>query len=425
MRLICPIIFAIALLAAAPAGAAPRFTLLASDGTGYAVDASREPGQPVTFALSDDLGSGVVENQVPVPDDRVMRVGASARCLPGGLRLLRVYGTVAPGVRRVVAQADDGQRFALRRAETPKAWRMAGSVIGRVVELRSDRLRLEAVGARGAQAATLTVSFAQPCPLQGTRAMAAEVLPGTVDLDTAGLTARLTLPARSAPASYAINLLQPGWSPSRAAFAGSPWGSPLGPAGDVTLDGPGTLEGAEPALAQIGDVCLRGAAKVVNTVIVRLAAGQATTVVWPLALSHEPHWDTTRLQAAFRVRRGDFESATASNTIAYSGPLGVRFALGMRKRGSRATVTGRTFPALRNRSVTVYVLQARDRGAGEQLLANDFRPYKTLRTRTDSRGRFTARYPVTSRAYRVVAEAGDTPSSRLDDRSCHLERDWR
>ena len=424
MRPIPAVLVALALLVLVPAtsAAAPRFTLLASDGTGYAVEATETPG---TFALSDDAGSAVVENRIPDDPRRAMRVGATARCMPGGARLLRVYGMVSGEVRRVTARTESGMLFALHRAAAPAGWNTSDRAIGRVVEIADSRLRIVARNRAGKAISVVTVTFSQTCAAVGARALAATLVPPTVDLDTTSMTARLQIPARPTAASYAINLVQPGWEPGRGAFSGDPWGSPLGPDGDAVLEGPGTIEGVSPALAQVGDVCLRGSARVVNTVIVRLPAGEGTTLAWPLELAPEPQWDTTRLQAAFRVRRDDYGATVQSNTAAFEGPLGVRFDLKARRRGSRAKVTGATSPPLRDRRVTLYVLKARPRERGAQLIANDFRPSRTLRVRTNSRGRFAARIEVERNAYRFVAEATDTPRDRIDDRSCPLERDWR
>ena len=416
---VCAAAFA---LLAAPAAAEPRYTLLASDGTGYALEATATPD---TFALSDDLGSDVVETRLPEDGrSRAIRVAASARCMAGGTRLLRVYGTAGQDVRRVRARTEGGARFGLRLGDAPAGWD-AAAVFARLIEIRDARIRLTATGRRGKQLTRLTISFSQRCSPDGAPVLAASLTPTETTLETTAMTARLAIPARATASSYSVNLVQPPWSAGRGAFTGSPWGSPLGPAGDAMLDGPGTVEGATPALAQVGDVCLRGFARVVNTVIVRVPAGEATTLVWPLAVAPEGRWDTTRTQVAFRVRRGDYGAKATSNVAAYDGPLGVRFDLRARKRSGRVVVRGSTHPALPRRRVTVYVLQARDRPAGEQLFGNDFRPYRTLRVRTDSRGRLRAAFAASARAYRIVAEAPDTPGDRVDDRSCWLERDYR
>lgn len=413
------------LLAAVPAQASPRFGLLGSDGTGYALELDRSPDGPLRATLTDEEG-GNTTSQVPVATaDRPIRIGASARCLPGGTRLLRVYGTAASHLTKVKVHPSEAGSFRLRRVPVPPGWGYRGRVVAAVVETAGETFRVVAKDSRGRKRYSLEITFTTKCASDGAPALAASVTPQALNPDSADLTARLALPARSEAATYSVEIVQPGWDHRRGAFSGNPWGSPLGPDGDVTLDGPGAIEGASPETTQVGNVCLRGSAQISNTVTVRLGPGESTVLEWPLALALEPLLDRTRLAPGFRVTRDGFTGEIGGAAADYDGRIGVRFGMKARKRGERVTVRGKTFPAVKSRTLTVYILESRPRPEGAQLIDNDFRPHRTLQVRTNSRGRFKARFEADDRAYRVVPETRDPGPGLVADRGCGLTVDYR
>ena len=115
----------------------------APDGTAYTLTVARELTRrgraSFAFAVQPPAGAG---NTTVTPADlqladpvHSLRAASAAACgLPGATA---IYGTVAPGARRVVATLKGGKQVRLHRRHAPKTWHYDGWIVSAVALTRN------------------------------------------------------------------------------------------------------------------------------------------------------------------------------------------------------------------------------------------------------------------------------------------------
>ena len=114
----------------------------APDGTAYTLTVARRLSHrqaAFSWAVQPPPGAG---NATITPGDlqladavHTLRAASSASCRPPGATA--IYGTVAPGARRVVATLKGGKQVRLRRRHAPRAWHYGGWIVSAVALTRA------------------------------------------------------------------------------------------------------------------------------------------------------------------------------------------------------------------------------------------------------------------------------------------------